>query len=659
MRKVFILVLILLVGMGRITKAEEPSPTPPPVEPTTISLKIRSGETIFFDNLVELLPTGPTEINGHILDAKSVLATLNRADLSDVNWDISDLQYFESFGSFLLNCITSSVGTDSPKNDCYDWQYAVNGMTPGEGMDKKILVGGENVYVYFSPQNKITLSANTINTNDSLLATAEKYNFEDNTWLPAINITLGVTQPDPVSSFNPPIEIMTSPTDTIGQVAFTSISAGLYDVGIRDNFGYYFPTKPLTVTTPPPPDEGGGSSGGSSTPEPKFSAEDALSYLKNVQDTNGSFGDSNLYTDWAAIAYGAGGVSGSPRSLLLEYFNSDNEISSLITDNERRALALLALGENPYSFNDVNYIEAIVEEFDETQFGDDSLVNDDIFALIPLSKAGYDEDDSIITKTIDFIISKQEGDGSWEGSVDITAAAIQALLPFQSIAGVSGALTNAETYLINTQEEDGGWGNVSSTSWAMQAENILNASWTKNGKSGLDYLAEIQTSANNNGAMLPSSESSQNIIWTTSYAIPAGLGKPWSDIMERVSRPKKEDTEDNSSRSSRNDEDSEEEKTEEIVLPSEETNLVAPIAPISPEKITNIQEIEKLPDDPKKEIPPGEEKSDEPTTDIFTATAINAVPPQTSAPIQDIPIIIGTVSGTILLFALLKLLAIF
>lgn len=532
-------------------------------------------------------------------------------------------------------------------------------------------------YIYwgwFSDLNygTVALNKHPLHTNEELLLTYNSYplRISASSYSGIVGDTITFSAEEKSSFSEDFSNMIWTPSQgvliTMGTSSCTTVADGtcliiLDTVGSINAIGsktLYVPST-ITLTVSPTPAEDGGGGGGSSTPKPKFSAEDALTYLKSIQDADGSFGDSDLYTDWAAIAYGAGDVSGSPRNSLLEYFNSNNEISSLITDNERRAMALLALGENPYSFNDTNYIEAIADEFDETQFGDDSLVNDDIFALIPLSKAGYDEDDSIITKTIDFIIYKQEGDGSWEGSVDITAAAIQALLPFQSVAGVSGALANAETYLINTQEEDGGWGNVSSTSWVMQAENILNASWTKNGKNGLDYLAGMQKNADNNGAMLPSSDSSQNIIWATSYAIPAGLGKPWGEIMERVSRPKIEDTEDNSSRSSRDDDDSKDskdEETEEIILPSEETNIVAPNAPIVQEQIAKIQEIKKLPSAPKKEIPLEVEKSEEPTTDVFTATAVNALPPQTS---QNIPIILGTVSGIVLLFALLKLLAIF
>ena len=64
--------------------------------------------------------------------------------------------------------------------------------------------------------------------------------------------------------------------------------------------------------------------------------------------------------------------------------------------------------------------------------------------------------------------------------------------------------------------------------------NALGVSWTKNAKSVSDYLAAQQVS---DGGVLPNSETVQNRMWATSYAIPAGMGKTWSEIMHAVSKP--------------------------------------------------------------------------------------------------------------------------
>lgn len=275
--------------------------------------------------------------------------------------------------------------------------------------------------------------------------------------------------------------------------------------------------------------DGGGGGGGN--PPPALSVPNAVNYLNGVQNPDGSFGGADLYTDWASIALAS--ANGNTANIL-QYMSSHDTVSANLTDNERHAMALLTLNQNPYTFGGSDFITPIVKSFDGTQFGDSSMDNDDIFALIPLESAGYTGNDDIIAKDIAFIISKQNSDGSWDASVDLTAAAIQALKPLDSVAGVSDALAKAGTYLANTQGGDGGWGNVSSTSWVMQAQSALGASWGKGGKTGNDYLASAQAS---DGAVAPANETLQNRIWMTSYAIPASLGKPWTSIMHSVSKP--------------------------------------------------------------------------------------------------------------------------
>ena len=281
----------------------------------------------------------------------------------------------------------------------------------------------------------------------------------------------------------------------------------------------------------------GGSGGGGGhilLPLASFSVPYAISYLGSVQSSDGSFGGSDLYTDWAAIALAAATTSGSVQTNLLNYISSHTTISPLLTDTERHCIALLALGQNPYSYNGTDYVTPIVQSFDGTQFGDTGLDNDDIFALIPLARVGYTVNDTIIAKDIAFIISKQNSDGSWDESVDMTAAAIEALQPFGSSNGIPDAITKASRYLQSMQASDGGFGSIYSTSWVAQAMNMLSVSWVKNGHTVSDYFASQQAS---DGAALTASETAQNRIWATSYVIPAVLGKPWSMIMHAVSKP--------------------------------------------------------------------------------------------------------------------------
>ena len=503
------------------------------LNPTAVTVNetvlIRNGDTIIYQGIIPLPTAGTVSItdnagNAHLVNADSVLGILYSISQTNTEFSLSNLQYYISFNSLYLKCLTPEGSAPL----CDNWQYVVNNNTPTTGMDLTLLSGGENIVLYFGNPHQIIFDKTTVNVNESFTATAQKYNYLDNTWGPLLEVTIGASQPNPNDPFNPTI-ITSAKVDVNGSVTLIISNAGTYDVGIAEDF--YFPSYAVTVNAA---DSGGGGGGGETITPPVFSVQNALNYLASVQSADGSFAGSSLYTDWAGIAIGAAGESGIIRTNILLYMNARNSIDSLLTENERRAIALLSLGQNPYSFNGTNYISAITNTFDGAQFGDSSLTNDDIFALIPLASAGYTANDEIITKDITFILGKQLSNGSWENSVDLTAAAVQALYPFNSTPGVSSALATAGPYLQNAQGNDGGWGNISSSSWAGQAMNVLGAEWTKNGKTILDYLSTQQAT---DGAALAPSETLQNRIWATSYAIPAALGKPWNLIMQPVSKP--------------------------------------------------------------------------------------------------------------------------
>lgn len=270
------------------------------------------------------------------------------------------------------------------------------------------------------------------------------------------------------------------------------------------------------------------SGGGGSPVVPIFSISNANNFLASHQNANGSFGDV-LYTDWVAIAAVASNASFI--SSLKNYLQNNNFESSVATDNERHAMALSALGINPYSGTSINYIKKITDSFDGTQIGDSSLINDDIFGLIVLGKSGYTKNDDIISRDISYVISKQSSDGSFSGSVDMTAAAIQALRMY---SGNGDAISRAENYLVaNQNQSDGGYGNNFSTSWVLQSISS-NGSLSSNATRATNYLAGKQ---HVDGGTEDINSDIQNRIWSTSYAIPAVLNKSWSDILQDFDKP--------------------------------------------------------------------------------------------------------------------------
>ncbi len=289
----------------------------------------------------------------------------------------------------------------------------------------------------------------------------------------------------------------------------------------------------LLVSKPSAPASPGGSS---LTLHAPFDVPQALEYIRSKQRSDGSFG-SPLLNDWVAIASAVGGA-GDARKNLSEYFIANPPALQSVTDYERHAMALQALGINPYSGTSVDVIAPIVKAFDGVQVGDTSLVNDDIFALFPLTHAGYTASDDIISKTTAFIISRQRTDGSWNGSADMSAAAVQALSLTRSLPGTGDAARKALVYLRGKQESDGGFGNASATSWAMQAIAAAGQSmsdWNAGTYKTPDYY--LATKQERDGGVESESAGMETRLWATAYAIPAVERKTWHSLLFSFEKP--------------------------------------------------------------------------------------------------------------------------
>ncbi|PIR68839.1 hypothetical protein COX93_01370 [Candidatus Nomurabacteria bacterium CG_4_10_14_0_2_um_filter_30_12] len=546
-KNIFITLLLSIILLTTITNSTK-------ADATDINLTIRDGDTIVFSSIVplnisEIISINDFTGNPHDIDSKSVLSLINDADTLSTDFNISDLEYYDSFGSLYLKCITDIVG-----NQCDNWQYTINNIYPETGMDSTILTGGENVYLYFGPQHKTTLNSNEIKTNEDLIVSTEDYDYQNNSWIKRTGVIIGITQPDPNNPWSP-IEILTNIVDGNGKATFSLIPEGLYNVGIKEDF--YFPTETLTVTKSPEPIimiGGGGSvsSGGSYyvplpviKPDTKkeFDFKKAFDFLILKQKENGSFGE-DIYTDWTAISIASKenqDIKTTSIIKLIKYFEEFKTLSTFLTDFERHTMALMSLGLNPYNTNGENYIKKIVDNFDGKQFGDLEKDNDDIFALIVLNNSGYTKEEDIINNTITFILSKQKENGSWDESVDMTSAAIQALSLYQPNEEINIALARAKEFLKQNQKDDGGFGNIFSTAWTIQGILALSEKpeeWIKNNNTPIDYLIKNQdiTDIEKNS----STEENINIknkIWETAYVVTALSNKTWNQIMQKFEKP--------------------------------------------------------------------------------------------------------------------------
>ncbi len=508
-------------------------------ETVTFAIRTEAGVVVAEERAFEESPATSTILitptggeTGIAVDARSVLAHLVALDTHSSTFAITDLTYFESFGSFFLNCI------DTPEHLCGSWQYTVNGEYPQIGADNYLLHAGDSVYFFFGSPRMVTLSATTTAVDTPFIATLQEYDPDAGEYRPKGGFTLGVVQDDPENPFTPK-EVMTAPVQSNGEAAFTIATSGVYKIGVKEDF--YFPTTLFTVATTVSAISNTKSGGGgglltSNKTREGFDAAAALQFLAHMQEDDGSFGP-DVFTDWAGIALSSGSTEKTARDAVRTYLKNDKATFSNLTDYERRAMVIMALGINPYNGMQTDLIAKIISYFDGIQMGEVSLVNDDIFALIPLTRAGFDEDDQIIKKTIAFVLKEQKGNGSWEGSVDLTAAAIQALVPYKNVSGVEKALIDATEYLRSAQKADGGFGDSFATSWVLQAIRALgdNATdWKKNGITPVEYLATQQETDGGVGAQ---DDPKETRIWATAYAIPGVLGKTWNQIMTSFKTP--------------------------------------------------------------------------------------------------------------------------
>lgn len=536
--------LVVIIGIGIFLSVRGT------VFAADVNLTVRDGADIVFFGAISL-PTEITSVNDaegapHTIDANSALAVLASADETSSDFSISNLAYYSSFNSLYLKCLTDARG-----EKCDNWQYAVNDIYSSVGMDQNILSGGENVYIYFGPQNRVTLSSRSITTDDPLDIAAQQYDYQNNAWIARTGVIIGLTQPDLNNPWSP-IEIKISAVDKNGQAVFSSIPAGSYNVGIKEDF--YFPTETLTVITSTPihqsapapqSDESRRVVVPAETPtvaeikitgeaKPVFDLKKAFDFLVAQQKENGSFGE-DLYTDWTALAFAPGNYQDQTIKLI-KYFGESKPENPILTDYERHSMALMSLGLSPYNVNSENYIEKIIASFDGKQFGDINEDNDDIFALIVLQNAGYAQDEKMISDNISFVLSRQKENGSFDESVDMTGAAIEALSAFNQNEQVKNALLKAKEFLKQNQKENGGWNNASGTAWAIEGILALSEkpeNWVKNGNTPIDYLATMQDT---DGGI--KNENIQNKLWETAYVASILSGKTWNKIMRKFEKPK-------------------------------------------------------------------------------------------------------------------------
>lgn len=503
-----------------VEETEENSPSPEPIveNVTTTQYFVTVnylGENIF-SNTINPTSTWFVDANGQLYQNEKITALGALAEASrQANFSLE----IQNFGwGYYVSAISGNYPTG------FDgWVYNVNQIDPGwTGINDYILQENDNLSVFYSVWPwKIEANTATATVNSPITFTTFQYS--DNSWQTAPSTTIIINSEKLITNEEGKYVFAANTTGTISAYIFGTAdwpqNSPSITVEILEEQNVS--TQPLEEETEPPTTVGGG---GGTNQVPTYNNLDiqkAIQYL-NSNQTNGNF-NSTLYTDWAAIAFGAYNKNHPTAILIKDYLLTDPDPTAgfnPVSDYARRAMALMSLGINPYTDTPTNYIKKIVDSFDENQIGDPNLFNDDIFSLVVLNKAGYSETDEILQKTIDFILSKQTN-GNW-GDLDLTAAAVQALNPFYSRPNVNTSVDQALAYLKSQQQTDGNFNNNSfSSSWIIQAASARGLSEEEWVKKTQDYLAKKQTE---NGSITEN-------VWATTQAIPAALNKDWPSIL--------------------------------------------------------------------------------------------------------------------------------
>lgn len=489
------------VTITPITPAAIPSPI-------SINLEIDSATTTLFAGTVTVTacsatPSGTPTVSGY--------CAINQSGVNVV-WDTS-------YGDPFLDTI-NGAGNDYMNNMYWGWFSNLDyGQT---ALSQHLLASDEKLLITLRNPLKITIGTTSPVVGATTTVSVFEFGFDSSyapLWSPAASST--ITAGD---------QILTTGTDGTAILTIATSSPFTISATLDGFLPTTLTVTPGTSNTPSgTTNNGSGGSGNTTVSAPNVAS--AFGYLVSQQQNDGSINIPEK-SDWAALAFALNDAPAGARSKLTSFLQTSRPSLDIATDYERHAMALMALGINPYSGAGVDYIAPIISKFDGTQIGFADRDSDDIFGLLVLSQVGYTSNDTIIQKSVASLVRAQHSDGSWTGGIDMTAAGIQALSPFTSLPGVSAALTKAEGLLRANQQADGGFGNSDSTSWilgAIAARGESVSSWSVNGKTPLDSLSALQQT---DGGINPTNLDVGARVWSTEFALPAFEGRSWASLMQ-------------------------------------------------------------------------------------------------------------------------------
>ncbi len=277
---------------------------------------------------------------------------------------------------------------------------------------------------------------------------------------------------------------------------------------------------------------------------PESEVADALDYLAGQQNADGSIGDFSQ-SAWVVMAIAAAGDDPNDwtngGNSIVDYLSANAGDAANATDYSRMILAITAAGQDPANFGSIDFVTLLKSQYDGTQIGNSTALNDDAWGIMALISAGESPASAIITSSTSFIKSNQNPDGGWGWSTtapsdaDSTAAPIMALIAAGD-SPASAPVQNALAYLKTQQVSNGGfdsWGstNADTDSWVISAlvaagEDPTSAAWQSgSGNTPVDDLVSFQ--AANGSYEWQSGNPGSMPLKTTAGAIVALLGKKY------------------------------------------------------------------------------------------------------------------------------------
>ncbi|OZS78482.1 hypothetical protein CF394_06920 [Tetzosporium hominis] len=260
----------------------------------------------------------------------------------------------------------------------------------------------------------------------------------------------------------------------------------------------------------------------------KIDLQQVISGASKWIGENRDFSTYDHFIDWDVLGLARAGkpVPESYYTAVENYVKAQNGEFRKVTDYERMALAVTAIGKNPKAIAGYDFIEKIYNNPRMTMQGTNGV----IFALLALdAKDSKIPEDAVWTraKLVDWLLTQQNSDGGFPlaektaSDVDMTAMALQALANYQDTQEVKTATTKAVEWLSQQQLAEGGFQSAGSINSESISQVIIaltslgiDAEDTRFVKEKGTLLTAFQTFINKDGGMSHTAGGESNYMAT-------------------------------------------------------------------------------------------------------------------------------------------------